>query len=298
MEGKKELIKDYNIFIGISNQLSVPIDYIISPPKDQYLWRGALEKIGIILSRNVFPITWKIVFIVFLTLVYLLLTPPIHIVLSPPVISENMSSDDVLLETISIKNLGTDITNVKFDVIGAAQIVDLEDTENITLTNILNNLSIDIEYIEEHYKNSVNAENIIKNIILLKDDLIMKTNDYNDDLLNYQNNITKLNETILRLDSMGIENETEREGFNYRIANIKNNISTMDKIISTEKNISIVILGNNPDTDMLFNGDIRFYHLQITAPDSPGEFRGEISITAKSNNDQKIEKIPVDIIVE
>jgi hypothetical protein len=303
MGEKNELIEEENIYIEKSNQLDVPIDHEISPPKDRYIWRGALEKIGIILSRNVFPITWGIVFVVFLTLVYLLLTPPIQIVLLPSMISENMSSGDVLLETISIKNLGADITSAKFDVNGAAQIVDLNDVENVTLTNILNNLSENIKSLKEipQFTDNTdlnNAEDIAQKLVLSKDEMTTRAKEYNDYLLNYQNNTTLISENIKRLEDMYTNDEQNRTGFNNNMKNIKNNISAMDKIISTGKNISIVILGNNPDTDMLFNGDIRFYHLQITAPDSPGEFRGEISITAKSNNDQKIEKIPVDIIVE
>ena len=241
-------------------------------------------------------------FILFLVFFVLLFSPPIQIILTPQAISENMSSGDVLIETISIKNLGADVDKTQLQFVSAAQILDLQDVDNKILTDLLNNLSNNIQSINESLndtdnidlKNTINIQNIL---IDIKNNMITENKVFDDNLSKFKSNLKMLNESVLSIEkSVSVDKRTTI--FNLSLTNIKNNISSLERVIAIDNNISVAILGNNPDTDKLSCSDIRFYRLQIASPDIPGKFKGEIRVTVESNKEEKIERIPVYVVVK
>ena len=46
-------------------------------------------------------------------LIFLVVNPPTHIMINPPSISENLSANETLVKTISIKNLGSELLSVR-----------------------------------------------------------------------------------------------------------------------------------------------------------------------------------------
>lgn len=303
-EDKRELSENNgNININI-NQTNGndKITHEIIPPTDQFSGRNFVEIFVMKMSRSAFQLAWRLVFILFLVFFVLLFSPPIQIILTPQAISENMSSGDVLIETISIKNLGADVDKTQLQFVSAAQILDLQDVDNKILTDLLNNLSNNIQSINESLndtdnidlKNTINIQNIL---IDIKNNMITENKVFDDNLSKFKSNLKMLNESVLSIEkSVSVDKRTTI--FNLSLTNIKNNISSLERVIAIDNNISVAILGNNPDTDKLSCSDIRFYRLQIASPDIPGKFKGEIRVTVESNKEEKIERIPVYVVVK
>ncbi|HRW81998.1 MAG TPA: hypothetical protein P5049_00955 [Methanothrix sp.] len=198
------------------------IDKKPEPEPDQSLIQYILK----IISKNAFLIVSRFLMLLLISFLLIYLTPPSYIIIDPPSISESLAVNDPLIKTISINNIGANLSSLKIEP-------DMSESSiPIYISHNNNSSSFLIQNIKINNRSFKNTNSIPIDLANNKPRITISISDE-----------TRLNEEIKLNYSMN----TSDEGYIIKIESI--NIYNIWLDITDNKNITIKRASNSAKSD-------------------------------------------------